>query len=71
MKDANEAQNLGEQLKVRREKLKILQEMVYPLVGKSTAPSGGASIGQQVDYGKKGFSSSMNNTLNQMKKKNF
>jgi len=54
-----------------REKLKILQEMVYPLVGKSTAPSGGASIGQQVNYGKKGFSSSMNNTLNQMKKKNF
>ena len=26
MKDANEAQNLGEQLKVRREKLKILQD---------------------------------------------
>ena len=52
-------------------KLKVLQDMVYPLVGKSTAGSRGPMDRQQVDYGKKEFSSSMNNTLNQMKKKNF
>ena len=47
--------------------LKNLGNMVYPLVGKG---SNGGKMSSGPDYGgKKGFSSSMNNTLNQMKNK--
>ena len=47
--------------------LKNLGSMVYPLVGKGNY-SGGGSSGPE--YGKKkGFSSTMNSTLNQMKNK--
>lgn len=51
-------------------KLKNLEDMVYPLLGKSTY-GGRAPEAVQTDYGKKAFSSNMNNTLNQMKKGKF
>lgn len=47
-------------------KLKNLGDMVYPLVSKSTY---GKAMPQQNNYGKNNFSSNMNNTLNQMKRK--
>ena len=47
--------------------LKNLGNMVYPLVGKGNS---GGKISSGIDYSsKKSFSSSMNNTLNQMKNK--
>ena len=51
-------------------KLKNLEDMVYPLLGKSTY-GGRAPEAVQTDYGKKAFSNNMNNTLNQMKKGKF
>ena len=50
------------------EKFKTLGDMVYPLVSKSTYGGKASQVGQ-VDYSKNKFSSNMNNTLNQMKKK--
>ena len=50
------------------EKFKTLGDMVYPLVSKSTYGGKSSQVGQ-VDYSKNKFSSNMNNTLNQMKKK--
>ncbi len=50
------------------EKFKTLGNMVYPLVSKSTYGGKASQVGQ-VDYSKNKFSSNMNNTLNQMKKK--
>ena len=51
-------------------KLKNLEDMVYPLLGKSTY-GGNRPEAAQTDYGKKAFSNNMNNTLNQMKKGKF
>ncbi len=46
-------------------KLRNLADMVYPLVSKSTYGKNST----QINYGKTNFSSNINNTLNQMKKK--
>ena len=51
-------------------KLKILGNMVYPLVSKTTYGSGSKTASQPSSgFGKKGFSNDINNTLNQMKRK--
>jgi len=51
-------------------KLKILGNMVYPLVSKTTYGGGGKTTSQPSSgFGKKGFSNDINNTLNQMKRK--
>ncbi len=48
-------------------KLRVLGEMVYPLTSKQTYGKKSGSISQ--DYSTNTFSNSMNNTLNQMRKK--